>query len=324
LFIVATCAFGLVHILPGDPARDVAGPYASPQALRTIRRDLGLNHSLGHQYTTFLGRAAHGDLGTSFVSHTSVRTEISERLPSDLELILAALTVAVVVGAATGLAGAYWQGRTPDRVGRIVVSLQQSFPDFVLGLILIYLLFFRARLFPAPVGQLSQSAAPPDRITGMIAVDAVLHGDLAVWRDAMAHLALPALTLGIGLAAIFAKIIRSAVSTALAGPSTEFARACGLRERRVVYYAALAARTAVLTYMAIVTGLLLGGVAIIEAVFDWDGAAQWGLKGITQLDLPAIQGFIVVIGAATVLIYLALDVSVLLLDPRVRRAPGRG
>ncbi len=320
LFVMSSVAFILVHVLPGDPAQLLAGQYATPQAVSQIRTELGLNQSLGAQYGQFLSQLVHGSLGTSFLTQTPVRSTIFSRLPGDIELIGASLVVALIVGPVLGTAAAYWQGKTPDRVARAIISVQQSLPDFVIGLLLIYLLYYRAAWLPSPTGQISLAVTPPGKLTGMPVVDSLLHGDWAAFTDSLGHLVLPAVSLGLVLAAIFAKISRTSLASALTSAQVEFARACGLRERTVIRYAVTTARTSFLTYLAIIVGSLLGGAAIIEKVFNWNGAAQWGLNSISQLDLPAIQGFIIVIGTATILIYLLLDVLVLLLDPRLRTA----
>lgn len=318
IFVLASLAFLLVHVLPGDPARAVAGGYAAPSVLATIRHQLGLDKPLLTQYGNTLAGLLHGNLGISYSSKTSVASEIFKRLPGDVELVIAAALVAVVLGLGLGFIGAYWEARLPDRISRIVVSFQQSLPDFVIGLLLVYLLFFRAGLFPAPLGQLGVSDAPPLKLTGMIVLDSALRGQWSTFADAMAHLILPAVSLGFVLAAVFAKISRSSLTEALRSPQTEFARACGMRERTVIYYASTVARTPFLTYVAIVVGSALGGVAIIEKVFNWDGAAEWGVNAIFSSDLSAIQGFIIVLGTAAILIYFILDVAVMFLDPRVK------
>ena len=320
LFVFVTLTFFMVHVLPGDPARAIAGQYSAPSVLEQLRHELGLDKPLGTQYGEFLKNLVHGDLGTSYRSQTPVRTEIFNRLPGDIELIVASLIVAVAIGLGLGFIGAYWEARLPDRLSRIVVSIQQSLPDFVIGLLLIYFFFFRISVFPAPLGQLSTTATPPAKITGSIVLDSALRGQWSTFNDAMEHLALPAISLGFVLAAIFAKVSRSALSSALRSPQTEFARACGMRESKIIYYASTVARTPFLTYLAIVVGTALGGVAIIEQVFSWNGAAQWGVAAIFSSDLPSVQGFIIVIGTGAILIYVLLDVVVMLLDPRIRQS----
>jgi peptide/nickel transport system permease protein len=149
-------------------------------------------------------------------------------------------------------------------------------------------------------------------------VDTLVAGDLNAFVLAGQHLLLPVLALGIVYAAYFGKTARSTMATALDSTQVEFARACGLSEWKVVYYAFLQARTPILTYGAILFGALIGGAAIIETIFSWPGAGSWALTAILSLDIPVIQGFILAAGFVTITVFLLLDVLILLLDPRVR------
>ncbi len=198
------------------------------------------------------------------------------------------------------------------------MGIQQAVPDFVAGLVLVYLLAFRAGIFPQATGQLGITTAAPPDVTGMIIVDSALAGQWSTFREAVSHIILPAVAQGLLLAAIYARVIRSRLGAALQGNQVEFARACGLRERTVLRYAATGARTSVLTYTALLIGALFATSAVIETVFNWGGVAQWGIRSISELDIPAMQGFVVLTGVATVLLYLALDVIIVVLDPRVR------
>src|SRR5690606_23717893 len=135
--------------------------------------------------------------------------------------------------------------------------------------------------------------------------------------NALGHAVLPVVALGIAYAAYFAKTTRSVMGRELAASQVEFARACGLPERRVAYYAYLAARTPILTYVAMLFGSLLRGAAILETLFSWRGQGQWGLGGVLRLDVPIIQGFVLTCGFLTLVIFLVLDILGLLLDPRI-------
>lgn len=317
-FLVASVGFLVMHVLPGDPARQIAGQYAAPFVLREIRAKLGINQSLWHQYTTFVSNLVQGNLGTSYYSGRPVGDEIFSRLPSDIELALAAVVFALAWGLLAGTISAYFRNRRTDTAVRFVVSIEQSVPDFVAGLLLIYLLAFRLGALPEASGQLALAASPPGRITGSIVLDSLLRGDWSTLGDACAHLVLPAVSLGFVIAAVFARVTRSSLGDALRSPQVEFARACGVRERTVLAYAASVARTPVITYLAIILGALFGGTAIIETVFNWNGASQWVVTSITKSDLPAVQGFIVVTAVFTLVLYVLLDVTIAVLDPRVR------
>jgi peptide/nickel transport system permease protein len=319
LFIVATLTFFLVHALPGDPARDIAGAYATPAVLQQIRQQLGIAAPLGTQYTTFLDQLMHGSLGTSYTSHDPVTTDIATRIMPTVELAIAAVLFAVVWGLLLGFIGAWWANRRPDSVVRGVVSIEQAIPDFVAGLVLIFLLTFKTGVLPQPTGQLGLLDTSPPSVTHAALIDALLAGQWPVAWQAFLHLVLPAISLGFVIAAAFARLGRSTMKSALEGPQIEFARACGLRRRQILYYASTVARTPLITLLAMVGGAILGGTAIVENVFSWGGLASWGVDSITHKDVPAVLGFVLVTGAITIVAFLILDIVVLLLDPRVRR-----
>lgn len=318
LLVLVTLTFGLVELIPGNPAVTVAGQFATPEEVAAIERDLGLDRSLPVRYVDYLGDAVQGDLGESFYTDQSVLSELGRRLPATVELVTLAVLVAGVLGLTLGTVGAYLRRTWYDRVSRSVVSVLQSIPDFVLALALVYLLFYLAGVAPAPVGRLGLgSEAAPD-VTGFLLVDTLVAGRPGLFADALSHLMLPVLALGVVYAAFFAKVTRSTMVPALRSPQVEFARASGLAEWRVVYYAFLQARTPILTYGAILFGTLVGGAAIVETIFSWQGAGQWALDAILKVDIPAIQGFILAAGVITIFLYLMLDVLVRILDPRVR------
>jgi peptide/nickel transport system permease protein len=318
LLVLATLSFGLIELMPGNPAVTVAGQFATPEEVTAIERQLGLDRPLPVRYGSYLAGAVRGDFGTSYYTGRPVLSELGRRLPATIELVALALVVAALLGLTLGAVSAYFRRGLPDRLARGVVSVLQSVPDFVLALALVYLLFYLARAAPAPVGRVGLSAGTVPDITGFLLLDSLLAGRPSLFADALSHLMLPVLALGIVYAAFFAKVTRSTMVPALNSSQVEFARAAGLPEWRVIYYAFLAARTPILTYGAILFGTLVGGAAIVETIFSWQGAGQWALEAILKLDIPSIQGFVLAAGMITILLYLLLDVVVRLLDPRVR------
>lgn len=295
----------------------IAGGFATDERVAEIEEELGLDQPLLTRYTNYLGDLSNGDLGESFYTRRSVREEILERLPNSIELIVPALALAALLGLALGSVSAYFRQRMPERVMRLVITATQSVPDFLLALLLIYVVFFVLGWAPSPVGRLGIVENPPEPITNFLIVDSVLRGQWAILGSLMYHLMLPVLALGVVYSAYFAKTSRTALTSSLGSQQVEFARACGLPERQVFWYAFLAVRTPLLTYGAILLGSLLGGAAIVETIFSWRGLGQWALDAMLKLDLPAIQGFVLVVGLLTLLIYLLLDLVVLILDPRV-------
>jgi ABC-type dipeptide/oligopeptide/nickel transport system permease component len=316
MLVIITLCFGLVSLIPGDPAMTISGGYATANELAEIRHELGLDKPLGERYLDYLGAVAHGDLGTSFFTQEPVLRSIGEYLPNTLELIGLALVVAVALGLALGGIGAYFQRRLPDRVSSVVITATQSVPDFVLGLVGIYVLFYLARLAPPPLGRLGIGDSQPPSVTHFLILDCIIAGDWSALASALRHAVLPVLTLGIIYSSYFAKTARATLGQAMSSAQVEFARACGLPEHQVIHYAFVVARTSILTYGAILFGVLLGGAAIIETIFSWQGAGQWALNAMLNVDVPVIQGFVLVVGLMTLLIYLALDIMIVLLDPR--------
>jgi ABC-type dipeptide/oligopeptide/nickel transport system permease component len=322
LLIVVSLSFALVNLAPGDPARAIAGGLATEETLAEIRAELGLDKPLGTRYVGYIESLLKGDLGTSYFTRRTVADEVTQRLPDSLELIVMSLGVAVVLGLVLGGIGAYYRGRWPDTVSRLLTSAIQSIPDFFLGLSLIYFLFFVLGWAPAPVGRIGLLDTRPPRVTGGLLTDAIIAGDWKIFWTGVRHSIMPVLALGIYYAAYFAKTARATLSSAFASRQVEFARACGLPPRAIWMYAFREARTPILTYGAILFAVLIGGAAIVEMVFGWGGVGEWAVGRILALDIPAIQGFVVVAAVVTLLTYIALDLLVAALDPRIKYQSG--
>lgn len=320
LFGVVTLSFLLVSVTPGDPAETIAGPIAGPEQVAAVRAELGLDKPLGERYVDYMGGLLQGDLGTSYYSKQSVTSEIADKLPPTLLLIALSIVLAALIGIAVGTTGAYFKGRWPDKVTRLGTGVFQAVPDFLLGLLLIYFMFFVLGVAPSPTGQLGITDLPPPKVTGMVPVDALIAGDFAAFSSSMSHHLLPVLTLGLVYAAYFAKTARSTVGKALNSQQAQFARALGLPERTVVRYAFVESRTTIVTYAGVIFATLFGGEAIVERIFAWDGLGQWALQGILRLDVPVVQGMVLVAGSITLVTYTLLDIIVGLIDPRISRA----
>jgi ABC-type dipeptide/oligopeptide/nickel transport system permease component len=320
LWLLITAIFLLVALVPADPARAVAGPYATAADIAKVSRALGLNHSLWTRYIDYWKGLFHGSLGQSIYSNgtESVMGDIGKYLPATLELVILSLFVGSVLGLALGIVGAYFHRRWPDRASSALVSVFQALPDFLLGVLLIYVFAYLLKLLPGPEGQLSIIANPPPKVTGMYLVDSLLAGQMGTFWDALEHAVLPSLTLGIVLAAFFGRISRAALRDAFDSEQTSFARACGLPERTVIHYAVMSSRTPILTYAALLFAGLFGGTAIVETIFNWNGLSQWAVNAMLRQDYPEIQGFVLVVGVITLLVYFALDLATGVLDPRVR------
>ena len=317
IFAVLTISFFLIALAPGDPARVIAGSLATAEQIDNIRAELGLDQPILQRYFAYISGIFTGDLGTSYFSKQSVSSEIADRLPSTLELVLLSVGVAIIIGVILGTIGGYFRGRWPESASRGVASLFQAIPDFFFALLLILIFFFYLGIAPAPSGQLDILITPPDQVTGFVPIDSLIAGDAEAFQNAMAHLILPVLTLGLVYAGYFAKITRSALAESMQSQQVQFARASGLSEWRTLRYALVQIRSSILTYAGIIFASLFGGAAVVETIFSWNGMGQWALDGILRLDIPVIQGFVLIAGVITLLIYTLLDIIVAWLDPRI-------
>lgn len=297
LLLASVVVFAGVRALPGDPALALAGEEATPETVAAIRDRLGLDGSLVEQYLRFLGSALTGDLGESTRTGTPVTELIAATLPVTAWLSLYAIVVAVVAGMAAGTLAAVYRGRGVDAAvsGLSLVSL--SVPNFWLGLLAILYLAVGLGLFPA---------------SGYVAVtEDPLR---AVW-----HLTLPALILGTGLAAIVMRQTRASMVDTLTADFVRTARAKGVSRGAVVLRHALRnSLLVVLTIVGLQLGGLVSGAVVTERIFGLPGFGKLTLDSVFTRDYPVIQGVVLVVTLAYIVINLAVDVLYSVVDPRVR------
>lgn len=315
LFFAATITFFLVNAVPSDPVRVILGDMASPEAVAQKQAELGLDQPLWQRYISYLVGLLHGDLGVSYKTGEPILEEMLGRLPATLVVTVPALLIAAALGVWLGVRQA--ATRRPGPVRGVVTALQ-SLPAFVLGVLGILVFVTTLHILPPPTGQLDISIARPPSITGAVLIDGIIAGDPAVIVNAAAHLVLPVLSLGLVLAVPFARITASAVSGNVGAEFSSFGTGNGIASRTVVGNARRSARTAIIVVTGLVTAELIGGAVIVERLFAWNGIGRWSLDAILLKDLPAIQGFVLLSTAGTIIVYLLSDIVGTLLDPRFR------
>ncbi|MGD8619537.1 MAG: ABC transporter permease [Gammaproteobacteria bacterium] len=299
LFGISLVVFLIMALLPGDPALAILGPYATPESLASLRAELGLDQPLWRRFLIWLGNLLQGDLGRSLALHRPVADEISERLGPTLLLAASALALALLLGLAAGVVAAAHRRRWQDRLLTSAVLLGISTPQFWLALLLI--LVFAVWLGWAPV-------------SGMFAVYGG-GGPL----DLLRHLVLPATSLAVVVTGVLARFARTLMLDELSQNYVQMARARGLSERRVVYRHAFRNMLGrIMPVIGLQTGFLLGGAVYIETVFQWPGMGRMLVDAIATRDLPLVQGGVLVMALAYVLVNLLADVLQHLLDPRTR------
>jgi peptide/nickel transport system permease protein len=317
LTLIATLVFLLLRVAPGDPIDALLGPRAPEAARAALRAQLGLDRPLLEQYGRFLGQLLRGDLGVTQGSQEPVVAVIRDSLPASLELGVVALLLAAVVGLAIGFSGIARPEGKVDLAGRLYGIGTYALPPFWAAMVA--QLVFAVWLGWLPVGGRFPATMVPPVGSGFYLLDSLRAGDLAQFAGALRHLALPAATLGLLLSGIFTNALRLNLRRALGSDYVEAARSRGLSERRVVLHHALPnALLPVLTITGITVASLIGGALLIEVTFSWPGIAFRLQEAIAQRDYPLVQGIVVVVAALVVLITVAVDLLVALLDPRIR------
>jgi peptide/nickel transport system permease protein len=289
------------------------------QGVKALESQMGLDKPVYVQYLTYINAVAHGDLGHSWFTGQSVSTDLVERAPATIELIGYSLLVAIVFGLTLGASAAARSG-VWMRVGRASkwsIRLAGSLPDFWIGLLGIYIFFHLLGWAPAPLGRLDVSVAPPTRITGLYTIDSLLTGNWSTLVSSVAHLVLPVLTLGGILGLIVGRVAAANTINVEQSDYVRYARASGLPARVVRRYIRRNALPPVVTLGGVLFAYLIGGAVLMEKVFTWGGVGQYAVQAVVNADYAAIQGFLLVAAAATMLVYLAVDLIHMRIDPRV-------
>jgi peptide/nickel transport system permease protein len=316
LLLLTFVVYAIQRLLPGDPARVLAGRTATPEALAAARERLGLDNPFLTEYFSYLGRLLHGDLGTSISSRRPVSDDVSSYLPATLELVLVASVLAVVGGLVIGIVG--------SRDGAVAAALRvltvgvASAATFLLGVLALLVFYRNLGWFPAG-GRTTDGADPGP--TGLVLLDGLLHGDLALVNDAATHLVLPASVLAIGPAVAIGRVLRGSLRATLREDFVRSASAKGQSWSTVVRRHALRnAAGPALAMAGLQIGFMLSASVVVETIFSWPGLGNYLSTAIANSDLAAITGVVLVVGIAYVAVNFVVDMLQLLLDPRQREA----
>ncbi|PYM18041.1 MAG: peptide ABC transporter permease [Candidatus Rokuibacteriota bacterium] len=317
LLAVSAVVFFAVRLVPGDPIGIAAETVRETSEVERIRRAFGLDRPVVEQYVSFLAAAIRGDFGRSYFSNAPVADQLLARLPATIELALAATLVGLSVGLVTGLVPGLRPHSWLDTSTQVVGLTGISIPPFVLGLILMSI--FSVQLQWLPVGGRFDAAQPFDLRTGLYLVDALAARRLDVLATALRYLALPAVTLGLFVAAFLTRITRGTVLEATRQDYTRTARAKGLSESAIVLRHALPnALPPIVTVTGLQFGSLLGGAVIIETVFSWPGLGKLLIDAINMRDYPQVAASVLLLATIYGIVNLAVDILYQIVDPRIR------
>jgi len=318
VLILYTIAFIILRVLPGNPIIAVLGTKNIPEdQLKRLEHELGLDKPLWRQYIDYLWNVLHGDFGQSLVVRgRSISQDLRERLPATIELAVAGLAFSLALGFATGVPAGLRRGSKLDTAMRIYGSL--TYTLFIPWLGLLLQLVFAVWLGWFPVSGRIDPAVELHTVTGFYVLDAVITRNWAALRDVLAHLFLPALTLGIVLSGPYTRLIRNNLAAVMESRFIMAYRARGVRESRITLHALHNALIPVVTYAGLQFALLLGGAVLTESTFDWPGIGTYLVEKIQYRDYPAIQAVVIVFAALVGLVSLLVDIVYALLDPRIR------
>lgn len=297
VLLVATIVFMMMRLVPGDPARAILGETASEDQITAMRDKLGINRPWWEQYFDWLGNAVRGDLGNSIISGRSISGDILDRLSNSAELILISVVASLIIAIPLGTIAAIKRNQFQDVAISSIAMLGLSLPGFVVGTLFVL-------LFGLKWGILPQSR-------------------FVTWQDdPVGHLKLlilPSLALTIGNAAVLLRMMRSSMLEVFRQDFVRTARAKGLAERDVIRSHTLRnAINPVVSLVGLEVATLLGGMVIIEQIFNWPGLSSLLLSGVLSRDYPVVQGVVLVIAVITIVVNMIVDIAYAILDPRIR------
>ena len=286
---VAFIIFAIMNVAEGDPVYQVAGPDATEEQLEALREEMGLNGSLIERYFRYILNLLKGDLGTSYVSQMDVMKLYLQRLPNTLRLASLAMIVAVIVSVPLGIVAAVNQNSWKDTLAMILALLGLSMPNFWLGLLLMLLFSLKLGWFPSG------------------------------GAEGFASVVLPAVTVGVGLAALLTRTTRSSMLDVLRQDYLRTARAKGVSERKVVYHHALRnALIPIITIFGVQFSNVLGGSVLAETVFAWPGVGRLVVDAIDQRDIPTVTGALIMTTMLVTIVNLIVDIVYAYVDPRIK------
>ncbi|WP_413712384.1 ABC transporter permease [Rhizobium sp. Rhizsp82] len=317
---VATVAFLLSHFTQADPLSALVSERQmnNPEVAAAAKQRWGLDRSVPEQYAVYIKNLVSGDLGISFRTRRPVLTDIAERLPATLELVIFAMLFGTLSGIALGVVASRFRDRPADYLARFFALFGSTVPVFWSGLLFLYLFTVKFGVIPGP-GRLDARAVAPEFVTGMYTIDALIAGQFATFFNALEHLVLPAFVLGWSVTGIISRLVRASMLDALGQDYILAARAKGAGEARTLLRHALPnAMIPTLTIIGYSFAYLITGAVLTEAVFAWPGIGSYAVDSARTLDYPAIIGVSLIGASAFLLTNLVTDVAYAFANPRLK------
>jgi peptide/nickel transport system permease protein len=314
---VSILVFLMIHLIPGDPAETMLFPKGTEEEIAALRHKLGLDKPLHIQYISWMLNALHFDFGNSVQTGDAVVREIIHRFPATIELTVAAILIAVLIGIPLGVISAQKKNSFVDYFCISISLFGVSIPIFWLGLMLIYVFSVSIGIFPVS-GRITMGSSIPG-ITGFYTIDSLLTGNLKMFIDALKHLILPAVSLSSVSLALIVRITRSSMLDVLMQDYIRTAKAKGIPYKKIIFKHALKnALIPVITVVGLQLGRLLGGAILTETVFSWPGIGTLVVSAIVNRDYPIVQGVVFIVTVLFIPVNLLVDILYAYIDPRIR------
>ncbi len=320
LFGVATLVFILTKLIPGDPVVANLSQRAlnDPEIVAAYKAKYGLDQPLLTQYFLYIKNLLQFDLGTSIRTNNPILKELSRCYPATIELALFAIVIAAVFGILFGIISAIRRNSILDQAVRAISVTGVSIPSFWFALLMLYFFYYKLKIFPGP-GRLSNMFSAPATVTGLYVLDSLLEGDIPKALDALSHLILPGTVLAAFTMGLITRTTRSNLLDVMSTDYIRTARAKGLgRGRLIIHHALGNALIPVLTVIGLGLGNLLGGMVLVETIFNWPGVGQFAYESVMSADYPAIIGVALLIALNYMVINTVVDILYGIIDPRVR------
>ena len=308
--------FMLVRVGGLDPVGLLAGPTATAEEFEMIREELGLNEPLWRQFVIYTSNVIQGDLGESWLSNRPVLEDIGSRAIISLELLFWGIGIGTLIGVPLGLRAAFRPNGRFDQTTRILSLLGFSIPTYWLGLVMLFVFFYLLRWAPPGMGRISLMVSPPDFVTGSYFIDGIISANWRAAYSSLTHLILPVICLAIVSAAPIIKQTRAIALEVISSDTVRFARASGLRTKTVRSIVFRNSATPIVTFVGTEITGLVGTMSLIEYVFAWGGLGQYGLNAIVRGDFTAVQGYVLVLALFSVIVFLAVDIIIAIIEPR--------
>lgn len=312
-------SFILLRVIPGNPARLIAGPLAPDEAVEGIIKEMGLDQPMHIQYFQYISDFFNGDWGFSFSAGQPVQELFSKRFPATIELALFAFLIAISAAVILALLATYRKSATMDRIVRSLSSFGQGVPSFWFALILLMVFFESLQILPGPEGRLDPRITPPPDVTGLYTVDALIAGQWGTFRDASLHLLLPAVTLALAPFAFLVRMLRANLLDVSREPFTLVVRSKGLSQwSTYTRHAMPNAILPTLTVGGLILAELLTGSVLVEKIFNWPGVGSMVVDSFLRKDYAVAQAFFLLSAALFVLVNLVIEIMYGFIDPRTR------